>query len=73
MQMIGFVGFWAVGVAMITVLSVSLYSALPKALLAYAEAHGRFQGLPHREKIANGTRAGRPPAGRPLVLNHQSI
>jgi hypothetical protein len=73
MQTIGFVSFWAVGVATITILSVSLYSALPKALLAYAEAHGRFQGLPHGQKMANGTRAGNPPAGRPLVLSYRSI
>jgi hypothetical protein len=73
MQMIGFISFWAVGVATLTILSVSLYSALPKALLAYAEAHGRFQGLPHRQKMPNGTRAGNPPAGRPLVLSHQSL
>jgi hypothetical protein len=72
MQMIGSVTFLLAGVVAVTAFSVSLYAALPKALLAYAEAHGRFQGLRNREKIANGTRAGNPPIGRPLVLSHQA-
>jgi hypothetical protein len=72
MQMIGFIGFLVAGVAAVTAFSVSLYMALPRALLAYAEAHGRFQGLRQREEIANGTRAGSPPIGRPLVLSHQA-
>jgi len=65
MQMIGWVTFFAAGVAVITGLSVSLYVALPKAVLAYAERHGRFQGLAAGERLANGTRAGEPPAERP--------
>lgn len=60
MQMIGSVGVLIAGVATVTGLSVSLYAALPKALLACAERHGRFQGLV-RDRLANGTRAGAPP------------
>jgi hypothetical protein len=73
MQMIGSVTFLVAGVVAVTGLSVSLYAALPKTLLAHAEAHGRFQGLLNREKIANGTRAGSPPVGRPFVLDHQCV
>lgn len=68
MQMIGAVASFVAGVAAVTGLSVSLYAALPKALLAYAERHGRFQGLPGRERLVNGTRAGdEPPAARPAT------
>jgi hypothetical protein len=65
MQMIGWVTFFVAGAA-VTGLSVSLYAALPKAMLAYAERHGRFQGLSGGERLASGTRATEPPAGRPL-------
>jgi len=65
MQMIGSVTLFVVGAAAVTGLSVSLYAALPKAVLAYAERHGRFQGLA-REEIVDGTRAGAPPAARPI-------
>jgi hypothetical protein len=65
MQMIGFIAFFVGGVAAVTCVSVSLYAALPKAVLAYAERHGRFQGLAAGERLANGTRASEPPAGRP--------
>jgi hypothetical protein len=68
MQMIGLVTLFAAGMAAVTALSVSLYAALPKALLAYAERHGRFQGLRVREKLADGTRADEPPVGRQLAL-----
>jgi hypothetical protein len=64
MQMIGWVGVFVALVAAVTALSVSLYAALPKAVLEYAERHGRFQGLSARERAANGTRASEPPAGR---------
>jgi hypothetical protein len=65
MQMIGSIVLFSAGVAAVTGLSLSLYSALPKALLGYAERHGRFQGLA-REEIVDGTRAGAPPAARPI-------
>jgi hypothetical protein len=68
MQTIGSVTFFAAGVAAVTGLSVSLYAALPKAMLAYAERHGRFQGLRVRETLADGTRAGEPPVGRQMAL-----
>jgi hypothetical protein len=68
MQMIGLVTFLAAGMAAVTALSVSLYAALPKAVLAYAERHGRFQGLRVREKLADGTRAEEPPMGRQMAL-----
>ena len=68
MQMIGSVGLLVAGMAAVTGLSVSLYAALPKAVLAYAERHGRFQGLPGRETLVNGTRAGEPPAARPATV-----
>ena len=64
MQVIGSVTFFIAAIVAVTGLSVSLYAALPKAVLAYAERHGRFQGLPGREKLSNGTRADEPPAGR---------
>ena len=64
MQVIGAVTFFVAGVAAVTGLSVALYAALPEALLACAERHGRFQGLLGRERLAGGTRAGDPPAGR---------
>jgi hypothetical protein len=63
MQMIGWVGFFGAVVAAVTGLSVSLYAALPKAVLEYAERHGRFQGLSAGERATNGTRASEPPAG----------
>jgi hypothetical protein len=66
MQMLGSVGFFVAGVAAVSGLSVSLYAALPKSLLAHAERHGRFQGLSAGERLANGTRAGEPPAARPV-------
>jgi hypothetical protein len=62
MQMLGSVGFLVAGVAAVSGLSVSLYAALPKSLLAHAERHGRFQGLSAGERLADGTRAGQPPA-----------
>jgi hypothetical protein len=68
MQMIGWVTCFLAGAAAVTGLSVSLYAALPEAVLAYAERHGRFQGLPGRERLVNGTRAGEPPAGRQFGL-----
>ncbi|MEA3183002.1 MAG: hypothetical protein QOI59_6525 [Gammaproteobacteria bacterium] len=68
MQTIGSVTFFAAGMAAVTGLSVSLYAALPKAMLAYAERHGRFQGLRVRETLADGTRAGEPPVGRQMAL-----
>ena len=68
MQMIGTVALFVAGFAAVTGLSVSLYAALPKAVLAYAERHGRFQGLPGRETLVTGTRAGNPPTARPAML-----
>jgi len=68
MQTLGSVTFFAAGVAAVTGLSVSLYAALPKAVLAYAERHGRFQGLRVRETLADGTRADEPPVGRQMAL-----
>jgi hypothetical protein len=64
MQMIGSITFFVAGVAAVTAFSVSLYAALPKAVLAYAERHGRFQGLPGRDRFRSGTRAGQPPEAR---------
>jgi len=37
-------------------------------VLAYAERHGRFQGLRVREKLAGGTRVDEPPVGRQMAL-----
>lgn len=68
MQTIGSVALFAAGVAAVTGLSVSLYAALPKAALVYAERHGRFQGLRVQEKLLNGTRADEPPVGRQMAL-----
>jgi hypothetical protein len=68
MQTIGWVTCFAAGMAAVTALSVSLYAALPKAVLAYAERHGRFQGLRVNEKLADGTRADEPPVGRQMAL-----
>jgi hypothetical protein len=68
MQMIGPLTLFAAGMATVTALSVSLYAALPKAALAFAEQHGRFQGLSGRETLATGTRVGEPPMGRQPTL-----
>ncbi len=68
MQAIGLIALSAAGVATLTALSVSFYAALPEAVLAYAERHGRFQGLRVQETLANGTRAGRPPVGQTMAL-----
>ena len=68
MQTIGSVTFLAAGMAAVTALSMSLYAALPKALLARAERHGRFQGLRVQERLVDGTRAEDPPVGRQLAL-----
>jgi hypothetical protein len=66
MQTIGLVTVFFTGMAAVAGLSVSLYAALPKALLGYAERHGRYQGLSAGERPADGTRAGEPPAARPV-------
>jgi hypothetical protein len=71
MQVIGLISLVVTAIVSITALSVSLYIALPKAVLIYAERHGRFQGLAEQETLARGTRAGQPPA-RSLVWNRQS-
>jgi hypothetical protein len=67
MQVLGLAGFLVAAVAVVTSLSASLYVALPKALLGYAERHGRFQGLADQATLMSGTRVGDPPA-RPLIL-----
>jgi hypothetical protein len=64
MHMLGWITFFALGVAVVAGLSVSLYAALPKTMLAYAERHGRFQGLSAGGRVAGGTRVTEPPAGR---------
>jgi hypothetical protein len=66
MQMIGWIGVFFAGAAAVAGFSVSLYIALPKAMLAYAERHGRFQGLSAGERVADGTRTGEPPVVRPV-------
>ena len=68
MQMIGLVTVFVASVVAVTGLSVTLYAMLPKAALAYAERHGRFQGLSARDGLADGTRAGAPPTGRPVSV-----
>jgi hypothetical protein len=73
MQTLGLIGLFAAALAAVTGLSLSLYAALPRAVLGYAERHGRFQGLADKETLAGGTRAGEPPAARPLVLDQQSV
>ena len=72
MHMIGFVGLFAVAMAVVVAVSVKLYTALPKAVLEHAERHGRFQGLADQETLAGGTRVGEPPVTRHLVLDRQS-
>jgi len=61
MQLIGYLGLFAICAAAVTGLSVTLYLTLPKAVLQHAERHGRFQGLSNQETLAGGTRAGEPP------------
>lgn len=73
MQMIGFVGLFVSAAAAVAGVSISLYAALPKGVLNYAEYHGRFQGLRPTDRLANGTRAGRPPAGRPAKLIPEAV
>ena len=65
MQAVGFIGLLTVAIVIATGLSVSLYAALPKAVLLYAERHGRFQGLTEQATLRRGTRAGLPPGGLP--------
>ena len=72
MHMIGFIALFVVAMGLVVAVSVGVYLALPKAVLEHAERHGRFQGLADQETLASGTRAGEPPATRPLVLNRQS-
>ena len=67
MQVIGSIALFASGVAAFSGISLFLYSALPEAVLSYAERHGRFQGLRVQETLANGTRAGQPPAARQVM------
>jgi hypothetical protein len=69
MQLIGSIGLFALCVATITGLSATLYLALPKAMLQYAELHGRFRGLANQETLTGGTRAGEPPAAVTLSLS----
>jgi hypothetical protein len=68
MQAIGSIVLFAGGVVAFSGLSAFLYSALPEAVLSYAERHGRFQGLRVQETLANGTRAGQPPVEQQAVL-----
>jgi hypothetical protein len=68
MQAIGFIAIFAAGVAALTGMSAFMYSVLPETVLAYAERHGRFQGLRVRETLANGTKAGRPPVRQLMAL-----
>ena len=68
MQAIGSIALFVGGVAAVSAMSTFLYSALPEAVLAYAERHGRFQGLRIQETLANGTKAGRPPVVRQMAL-----
>jgi hypothetical protein len=67
MQAIGLIVLIASGVAAFSGAALFLYSALPEAVLSYAERHGRFQGLRVQETLANGTRAGQPPAARQVM------
>jgi hypothetical protein len=68
MQAIGSIALFAGGVAAVSGISLFLYAALPETVLAYAERHGRFQGLRVQETLTNGTRAGQPPLGRQMAL-----
>jgi hypothetical protein len=68
MQMIGSVTFLAAGMAAVTGLSVSLYAALPKSVLACAERHGRYQGLRARETLSDGTPSEALPLGRQMAV-----
>ena len=68
MQAIAWIAFFAAGVAVLTGISVFVYAALPDTVLAYAERHGRFQGLRVQETLTNGTRAGLPPKGQTMAL-----
>jgi hypothetical protein len=67
MQAIGSIALFVGGVAAFSGISLFLYSALPESVLSYAERHGRFQGLRVQETLANGTRAGQPPAARQVM------
>jgi len=68
MQMIGSVTFLAAGMAAVTGLSVSLYAALPKSVLACAERHGRYQGLRAQETVPDGTPSEALPLGRHMAV-----
>ena len=68
MQMLGFIALFAAGVAVVVGLSAAIYVYLPKAVLAHAERHGRFQGLRGKEKLVNGTRVEEPSITGPMAL-----
>jgi hypothetical protein len=67
MQMLDSVLFLTVAMALLAAVSISIYVALPKAVLDCAERHGRFQGLATHETLGQGTPVGNPPeaAGLP--------
>ena len=68
MQMLGSVAFFAAGMTAVSGLSVSIYAALPERVLAFAERHGRFQGLRVREGFAGGSGVEAPPLGSQMAL-----
>ena len=70
MHLVGLIGLFVLAMAAVTTVAVLVYSALPQAMLKYAERHGRFQGLADQETLVSGTRAGEPPA-RALLLTSQ--
>jgi hypothetical protein len=55
MHFIGPLMLSLVGMAAVTALSATLYAALPRSFLEYAELHGRFQGLRQEPLASKGT------------------
>jgi hypothetical protein len=68
MQVLGLITVSIAGLLLVSTASVSLFAALPQVMLAYAERHGRFQGLNRAAQTVSGTRARLPPFGARLVL-----
>jgi hypothetical protein len=63
MQVIGLMVFTLIGMALISAVSIALYTALPRSFLECAELHGRFRGLQRDEALSDGTPKSSMPEG----------
>ena len=61
MQMMGSITVLVAALTAASALSVSMFAAMPKVMLMYAENHGRFQGLHKSAQTVSGRKARLPP------------